>query len=317
MLHIQTTANKGSKWYWLSRGWNEQTSLVNAAQIRKGKKKGVSVYSKEYWLNKINPNTNNLYTAEEADFERNSRRPIRPEYWTKQGYDDNDAATKAAEVKAKNNKEGGKKAANRDTANIRAFNHKTPEYWLLRGYTTQQAEDEIKKSQSVFSKKICIEKYGESAGLSIFNDRQQRWQETLNNKSQEEKNRINKAKLTKGIIISSNERYLFSEIVKVIPDAEHQFTLYKDNKRQYVYDIRHQNKIIEYNGDFWHANPKIYNESFINGRNKRSAVEIWDSDRKKILFAEDAGYEVLVVWEADFKANKEEIINKCINFLTQ
>jgi hypothetical protein len=76
-------------------------------------------------------------------------------------------------------------------------------------------------------------------------------------------------------------------------------------------------KIIEYNGDFWHANPNIYPPNFINPRTKINAVDKWEIDRIKLQYAQDQGYEVLVVWESDFKKNKEEIIKQCIQFLTQ
>ena len=45
--------------------------------------------------------------------------------------------------------------------------------------------------------------------------------------------------------------------------------------------------------------------------------EKWFLDNIKIQYAESQGYEVLVVWESDFKINKEDVIKKCIQFLTQ
>ena len=45
------------------------------------------------------------------------------------------------------------------------------------------------------------------------------------------------------------------------------------------------------------------------------AYEIWKRDdfRKKLI--ENKGCEVLVVWEYDYKKNKEKIIQKCVDFL--
>lgn len=77
-------------------------------------------------------------------------------------------------------------------------------------------------------------------------------------------------------------------------------------------------KIIEFNGDYWHANPKKYgvNET-ISMKNGRTAQEIWEADAKKIKLAEDAGYEVKVVWESDFKKNPKRVVEECLVWLKQ
>jgi hypothetical protein len=38
----------------------------------------------------------------------------------------------------------------------------------------------LKERQATFSLKKCISKYGEIEGLKIFEDRQKKWQKTLN-----------------------------------------------------------------------------------------------------------------------------------------
>lgn len=77
------------------------------------------------------------------------------------------------------------------------------------------------------------------------------------------------------------------------------------------------NKIIEYNGDFWHSNPDVYRHDYVNPRTKIKAVDKWALDSIKIRYAQSQGYEVLVIWERDFKNNTEETIKKCIQFLIQ
>jgi len=61
-------------------------------------------------------------------------------------------------------------------------------------------------------------------------------------------------------------------------------------------DFKQNNKIIEYNGNYWHSKEK-------------------DNLRYKIL--EDIGYEILIVTSDEYRRDKldENIINKCINFL--
>ena len=54
---------------------------------------------------------------------------------------------------------------------------------------------------------------------------------------------------------------------------------------------------IEYNGDVFHANPKLYaSEDHPNPYNKSiTAKEIWEHDRIKINNIMDRGYRVIVV----------------------
>jgi len=83
-----------------------------------------------------------------------------------------------------------------------------------------------------------------------------------------------------------------------------------------LFDFRLGNKVIEFNGDYWHANPKKHTADFLVGRNrKRTAKEIWDADAKKIKLAEDAGYKVKVVWESEFKKNPKKVVEECLTWL--
>lgn len=92
---------------------------------------------------------------------------------------------------------------------------------------------------------------------------------------------------------------------------------YNQNKNFYVYDIVLNNKIIEYNGDIWHANPKKFDENYINPISKLSAIEIWNKEQHKEKVANLHGYKVLRVWETDYKTNPNKVIEECINFLKQ
>lgn len=44
--------------------------------------------------------------------------------------------------------------------------------------------------------------------------------------------------------------------------------------------------------------------------------EIWEYDKVKYDFIENViGFEVLVIWESEYKQNKEKTIQRCIEFL--
>lgn len=68
------------------------------------------------------------------------------------------------------------------------------EYYLAKGYSQEESEDLLSERQSTFSLEKCIEKHGEEIGFEIWQKRQEKWLNTLNNKSQEEIDEINRKK---------------------------------------------------------------------------------------------------------------------------
>jgi G:T-mismatch repair DNA endonuclease (very short patch repair protein) len=76
--------------------------------------------------------------------------------------------------------------------------------------------------------------------------------------------------------------------------------------------------MIEYNGDDYHGNPNKYKPTDKPNpfRKNITAQEIWDRDKRKKLLAEQHGFEVLVIWDSEYRwGNKQEIINRCLDFL--
>lgn len=187
---------KGTKEYWISRGWSDVEAHVKSKDHCSTYSKRVSSYSVEFWTSKINPNTGTNYTLTEADYERNSRRPIKKEYWIKLGYSEYDAENKAKETKNKNNKKGASKAK----TNVEIHKHtskRCKEYWISRGYNEIEAIQKVSEEQATFTLEKCIEKYGEEKGRERWLTRQEKWLEQLNSKSEDEKIKINRKKATK------------------------------------------------------------------------------------------------------------------------
>ena len=88
----------------------------------------------------------------------------------------------------------------------------------------------------------------------------------------------------------------------------------------YIYDFIDviNKKIIEYNGDMYHANPKKYKKTDTPHpyRKNKTSLEIWESDKNKLTTAKNNGYNVLVIWDSEYRwGNKEKVIKKCLNFL--
>lgn len=74
---------------------------------------------------------------------------------------------------------------------------------------------------------------------------------------------------------------------------------------------------IEYNGDYWHANPKYYSEDeMINIKGAEYLVsEIWKRDRKKLEYCNNKNITLITVWEDDWTNNKNKIKKLVKDFL--
>ena len=64
---------------------------------------------------------------------------------------------------------------------------------------------------------------------------------------------------------------------------------------------------IEYNGDYWHANPNYYSENYIIG--DVPAKIVWKRDKQKINCCIKAGIELLIIWEDDW-VNRQNVVKQ-------
>jgi len=102
----------------------------------------------------------------------------------------------------------------------------------------------------------------------------------------------------KSVIRSKKEKEIVNEIKMMGYDVDDSFKI--DTK---IYDIYVPilNLIIEYNGDYWHCNPKKYSEDYFHQNKGKTAKEIWDYDNTKIDIVKSKGYILEIVWESDLK----------------
>ena len=81
-------------------------------------------------------------------------------------------------------------------------------------------------------------------------------------------------------------------------------------------DYKLNTKIIEFNGDFWHANTRYYAaDEIIYTNGKRIVSDIWKADEIRKSALEKLGYRVLVIWEHDYYENPDKVVSKCVDFL--
>lgn len=188
------------------------------------------------------------------------------------------------------------------------------EYWLARGYDEEVAYSKVKEEhyKRTFTLEKCIAKYGREKGIEIFNKRQEKWKKSLYKNFEKH-----------GDGRSSQSKFAHNIICKICDYLNLNIQDYTKEKwmtdpvidRHYAYDFTYGNKIIEFNGDYWHANPDIYDSNFFNIRKNMTAEEIWLYDKQKLQCAHKNGYKIHIVWENNWNNNNEEEFKKCIDFL--
>jgi hypothetical protein len=139
-----------------------------------------SVYSIEFWLARG-------YSADDARYEISKRRPYNRNFWVNK-YGEIDGAAKYYEFITKGTL--GKK----QSLQSRKKNSTTLDYWIELGYSIDEAVKLRKNRQKTFTLDGCINKYGKEKGVSVFEERQVKWQETLKKKSLDELKSIDEKK---------------------------------------------------------------------------------------------------------------------------
>lgn len=144
----------------------------------------MSVFSKKYWVSKG-------YTEEEAMYQISIRRPNNVNYYIHKGH----TLEEAEQLVKQRQKSAAKIRNDIPIGERKKLSPRCIEFYLRKGLSLEEAEAAREKFQTTFSKEICIEKYGKEQGLKIWEDRQKKWQDTLSNKSDEEKDIINTKKV--------------------------------------------------------------------------------------------------------------------------
>ena len=250
---------------------------------------------KKMYSDRIKGDKNPNHTTRTTEIERKSRSPFSKEFYINSS--DENART------------------NFTTKLNNIIIHNTSiEYYINKGYDIYKAKILQSTRQTTFTLQKCIEKYGYEKGHEIHKNRQLKWRKSL----------VKNGNIHNGF--SSISQELFNKISDIIGISDSVYYATKNteyilesDKRIYSFDYTdiENKKIIEYNGDLYHANPSMFNEKDTPNpfRKNQYSKEIWEKDKIKIETAESHGYDVLVVWESDYKADKEGIIMKCISFL--
>lgn len=220
------------------------------------------------------------------------------------------------------------------------------EYWILQGFTEEEASKKVSEAQTTFSLKICIEKYGEEEGYKIWKERQDKWQIALNSKSQYEKILINKKKniyniqsyILRGfseeeslILLNNNinntNRTFSTECINFIEKnftnldgclyGQNEWCVYDEEKEKIsYYDFTNLDKkiIFEYHGEKFHPNTKILSEKELSEwrhiYSKQGPQKSIDKDLYKKQLAISLGFNYFEIYSNDPICIKNQVIRE-------
>ena len=185
------------------------------------------------------------------------------------------------------------------------------EYWIKKfDGDIEKAKKEYRERQRTFTIEKCIQKYGDKEGLKVWKERQTGWLVKLyENFVKEGDGRSYQSTWAKKLIKKICEK------INVHAPIKEKWISSEKRELRCSYDFTYKKKIIEFNGDFWHANPKFFKPDEVIPVLNISAQEKWKFDEKKKKLAEANGYSVLIVWESEYHKDPDETIEKCIKFL--
>lgn len=180
-------------------------------------------------------------------------------------------------------------------------------YWMEKGMTREEAVEEIAKRQTR-DLSFFQSKYGEEEGRKQWLSKIEKWSHNFQKRCW-----------------SKVSQELFSSLYELLTEEDREKVRFatlnpetgkiKDVKRNFearlilgdrivLPDFIIGNKIIEFDGVYWHGKNKI--DSSKTDREKK---------RDELLIKN--GFEVLHINELDWYKNPEEVINKCKNFLCE
>jgi PhoH-like ATPase len=241
-------------------------------------------------------------------------------YWFFRGWSEEEARDKIENIQSNNGLKYGEKRK-KDPEKYNDLYKNQWRYWVKKGYTKEEAKLLVKERQTTFSLDICMQKYGKE-GLIVFNERQRKWKKTLNSKTKEELDGINRRKMVSLTKASKSSLKVFSKVIEELKltnyfigiEGNREFFISDKTGKIGFYDftLPDEKLIIEFNGCVWH--PKDGQTHWKSIHSDILYEEALYNDRIKIEKAERHGFKVLVIWD---DVSVEENVQKCLTFLKE
>ena len=160
------------------------------------------------------------------------------------------------------------------------------------------------KQRESCSKNYFLKTYGEEEGLRKWNN----WQER--------KSKFHRTSIIADEFFSMLGKYYEGNEIYSYSANSKEFRVESFNLDYYDKTL---NVVVEFNGDFWHANPdKNINPERFENKCGLTIEEKWKKDKIRNEFIESyLNTKVFVVWEKDFRKNKEECVRKIVSEINE
>ena len=160
------------------------------------------------------------------------------------------------------------------------------------------------KQRESCSKNYFLKTYGEEEGLRKWNN----WQER--------KSKFHRTSIIADEFFSMLGKYYEGNEIYSYSANSKEFRVESFNLDYYDKTL---NVVVEFNGDFWHANPdKNINPEQFENKCGLTIEEKWKKDKVRNEFIESyLNTKVFVVWEKDFRNNKEECVQKIVSEINE
>lgn len=176
----------------------------------------------------------------------------------------------------------------------------------------EEKYNEYLENRFIPTKENFVKRYGQTAGTDRYEEylRKSANSYKRNSVSLVSTELFDKVKL----LVNDLENYGKKEVSILLTDLEREVY----NRVYLKLDCEYNKKVIEFNGDAFHANPKFYSaldtpHPFLKNK---TAEEIWKHDLDKQRIIESRGYQVMYVWNSEYLKNKSGTIKECVKFLT-
>ena len=154
-----------------------------------------------------------------------------------------------------------------------------------------------------------IEKYGDTIGTEKYND------------FVEKRNTSNRLFGPSAISLEMFDKLIKNYKNNIVYYDENEYSVHTN--KQCLYHVDYYDKtlniIIEFYGDFFHLNPKIYDANFIQFKHHEKAIlakNRWQHDKERIDdIQQTLNCKVIIVWESTYKNGKKGTINSLIQMI--
>jgi hypothetical protein len=87
---------------------------------------------------------------------------------------------------------------------------------------------------------------------------------------------------------------------------EEEKCVFREGHKYFIDAVLCDKIAVEFDGTWWHCDPRVYSADYLHPKLKRFAKEIWQDDERKTNDLALLGYNVLRFCEKDWNENRQE-----------